>query len=97
MKYVTKCKNCEKFTSVDTSAVLTTYPAQYGYTCEHCGERGLCFTYEADYVMEIHNQPRQLLKSKEEILIDNLQRKVDYLEEKVEELMDIVRRLENDR
>lgn len=32
MKYVTKCKNCEKFTSVDTSKVLTTYPAQYGYT-----------------------------------------------------------------
>ena len=52
MKYVTKCKKCGKETSVDTSIVLTTYPAQYGYTCEHCGERGLCFTYEAHLINE---------------------------------------------
>lgn len=97
MEYVTRCKKCGKFTSVDTSKVLTTYPAQYGYTCEHCGGRDTCFTYEAEYVNEIPNQSRQLLKSKEEILIDKLQGKVDYLEEKVEELMDRVRRLENDR
>lgn len=92
MKCVTKCKKCGEFTPVDTSKVLTTYPAQYGYTCEHCGERSLCFTYEADYVNEF---PKQVLKSKEEILIEELQRKVDYLEEKVEELRDIVRKLEN--
>ena len=52
MKYVTKCKKCGEFTSVDTSKVLATYPAQYGYTCEHCGERGLCFTYEVNLINE---------------------------------------------
>lgn len=52
MKYVTKCKKCGKETSVDTSMVLTSYPPQYGYTCEHCGERGLCFTYEVNLINE---------------------------------------------
>lgn len=52
MKHVTKCKKCGQVASVDTSKVLTTYPAQYGYTCDHCGERGLCFACEANLINE---------------------------------------------
>lgn len=52
MKVVTKCKKCDEWTAVDTSVVLTSHPPQYGYTCEHCGERNCCYTHEVEYIPE---------------------------------------------
>lgn len=91
------CKKCGARVEVDTSTVYTSLPPMYMYHCDNCHDIGYvncvdcyCGIYGIESGME-------LLKSKKEIQIEKLQGKVDYLEKKVEELMDRVRRFENDR
>lgn len=39
-KVYIKCPHCGEAALVDMSMVLTSYPPQYNYYCEHCGHRG---------------------------------------------------------
>lgn len=41
-----KCPHCGEAAEVNTSIVLTSYPAQYGYHCKHCGKHGYIFCHE---------------------------------------------------
>lgn len=41
-----KCPHCGKAALVDMSMVLTSYPPQYNYYCEHCDRHGFIFCHE---------------------------------------------------
>ena len=41
-----KCPHCGKAALVDMSMVLTSYPPQYNYYCEHCDIPGFIFCHE---------------------------------------------------
>lgn len=87
------CKKCGARVEIDTSTVYASLPPMYMYHCDNC--KTTDYVYCSDcygiYGVESNNEnPMKLLKSKEQIQIEKLQ-------EKVEELMDRVRRLENDR
>lgn len=43
-----KCKNCGKFAEVDDSVVLTSYPPQYSYYCNHCNNGGYVLLSETE-------------------------------------------------
>ena len=41
-----KCPHCGEAAEVNTSMVLTSYPAQYGYHCKHCDRHGYIYCHE---------------------------------------------------
>lgn len=43
-----KCPHCGEAAEVNTSMVLTSYPAQYGYHCEHCDKHGFIFCHDLE-------------------------------------------------
>jgi hypothetical protein len=85
------CKKCGARVEVDTSTVYTSLPPMYMYHCDNCKTTDYvcCSDCYGIYCVENKN-PMEVLKSKEQIQIEKLQ-------DEVEELMDRVRRLENDR
>ena len=43
-----KCPHCGEAAEVNTSMVLTSYPAQYGYYCNHCDKHGFIFCHDLE-------------------------------------------------
>lgn len=41
-----KCPYCGEAAEVNTSMVLTSYPPQYGYHCDHCNKHGYIYCHE---------------------------------------------------
>ena len=47
--YITsECPHCGEAAEVDTSMVLTSYPAQYEYHCNHCDKHGYIFCHDLE-------------------------------------------------
>jgi hypothetical protein len=43
-----KCPYCGEAAEVNTSMVLTSYPAQYSYHCDHCDKHGFIFCHDLE-------------------------------------------------
>ncbi len=52
MKSYRKCPKCGEYMLLDTSVVLTSYPPQYPYKCEHCGHYDSSFDWLPNYEAE---------------------------------------------
>lgn len=42
------CPKCGHLAVVDASIILTSYPPQYSYYCEHCNETGFVFCSDTE-------------------------------------------------
>lgn len=73
------CKNCGKLADVDDTAVLTSNPPRFNYSCPHCGYSGYIFCSDAFETPRQESAEEKILKKLEEISVElnNLRKDVD--------------------